>query len=113
MAGLFQVMAYGVRALDKEDADQSFMSKLAKIATSEIISTKELNTDWQRAASALIVSIGLHFPDLMMEEIFVHLTGASSALPAMVQMLADFASADVYSSLESRTFTSSSHSWKC
>ncbi|CAO2839468.1 unnamed protein product [Amaranthus hypochondriacus] len=94
MAGLFQVMAFGVKILDKVDADHTFMSKLAKIATSEMISSKEINSDWQRAASALLVSIGLHFPDLMMEEIFVHLTGASSALPAMVQILADFSSAD-------------------
>ncbi|KMT06441.1 hypothetical protein BVRB_7g161120 isoform A [Beta vulgaris subsp. vulgaris] len=94
MAGLFQVMAFGVRALNKGNADHTFMSKLAKIATSEMISSKELNADWQRAASGLLVSIGSHFPDLMMEEIFVHLTGASSALPAMVQILADFASAD-------------------
>lgn len=94
MAGLFQVMAFGVRALDKEDADHTYMSKLLKIATSEMISSKELNTDWQKAASGLLVSIGSHFPDLMMEEIFVHLSGASSALPAMVQTLADFASAD-------------------
>lgn len=29
-----------------------------------------------------------------MEEIFLHLSGPNSALPAMVQILADFASAD-------------------
>ncbi|KAM6568771.1 hypothetical protein CsatB_016756 [Cannabis sativa] len=94
MAGVFQVMAYGVRALDKKDADPSFMTKLAKIATAEMISSKELNTDWQRAAAWLLVSIGSHFPDLMMEEIFLHLSGPSPASPAMVQTLADFASAD-------------------
>ncbi|KAL2933424.1 Protein SHOOT GRAVITROPISM 6 [Bienertia sinuspersici] len=94
MAALFQVMAFGVGALNKEDAEPAFMSKLSKIATSEMISTKEINTDWQRAASGLLVSIGLHFPDLMMEEVFVHLSGASSALPAMVQTLADFAVTD-------------------
>ncbi|KAF3441780.1 hypothetical protein FNV43_RR15695 [Rhamnella rubrinervis] len=94
MAGVFQVMACAVQALDKKDVDPPFMSKLAKIATAEIISSKELNVDWQRAASALLVSIGSHFPDLMMEEIFIHLSGPNSALPAMVQILADFASAD-------------------
>ncbi|PQQ19778.1 protein SHOOT GRAVITROPISM 6 [Prunus yedoensis var. nudiflora] len=94
MAGVFQVMAYGVRALDKDEVDPLFMSKIAKIATAEIISSKELNTDWQRAASGLLVSIGLHLPDLMMEEIFLHLPGPNSALPAMVQILADFAYAD-------------------
>lgn len=94
VSGLFQVMAFGVRALDKDDADHTFMSKLTKIATSEMISTKEINTDWQKAASRLLVSIGSHFPDLMMEEISVHLSGASSALPAMVQTLAEFASTD-------------------
>ncbi|PQQ21438.1 hypothetical protein Pyn_04605 [Prunus yedoensis var. nudiflora] len=63
MAGVFQVMAYRVRALDKDDP--LFMSKIAKIATTETISSKELNTDWQRAASGLLVSIGLHLPDLV------------------------------------------------
>ncbi|GMI71181.1 SHOOT GRAVITROPISM 6 [Hibiscus trionum] len=94
MAGVFQVMAFGVRALDKKDIDASYIAKLAKIATSEIISSKELNADWQRAAASLLVAIGLHLPDLMMEEIFLHLSGTSSALPAMIQILADFASAD-------------------
>uniref|UniRef100_A0A7C9CZG9 MROH2B-like N-terminal HEAT-repeats domain-containing protein n=1 Tax=Opuntia streptacantha TaxID=393608 RepID=A0A7C9CZG9_OPUST len=96
MAGLFKVMAFAVRALDKGDADVAFMSKLAKIATAEMISSKELNADWQRAASELLVAIGSHFPDLMMEEIFIHVSGSSSALPAMVQILADFASADAF-----------------
>ncbi|PPS15065.1 hypothetical protein GOBAR_AA05489 [Gossypium barbadense] len=70
MAGVFQVMAFGVRALDKNDIDASYIAKLAKIVTAEIISSK------------------------MMEEIFLHLSGPSSGLPAMVQILADFASAD-------------------
>jgi hypothetical protein len=30
----------------------------------------------------------------MMEEIFIHLSGSNPALPAMVQILADFAAAD-------------------
>ncbi|XP_008462510.1 protein SHOOT GRAVITROPISM 6 isoform X1 [Cucumis melo] len=94
MAGAFLVMSFGVRALDKEDVDPAFMSKLAKISTTEIISSKELNTEWQRAAAQLLVSIGSHLPDLMMEELYLHLGGPSSALPAMVQILADFASSD-------------------
>ncbi|GMI96611.1 hypothetical protein HRI_003330400 [Hibiscus trionum] len=94
MAGVFQVMAFGVRALDRNDIDASYIGKLAKIATAEIISSKELNADWQRAAASLLVAIGLHLPDLMMDEIFLHLSGPSSALPAMIQILADFASAD-------------------
>ncbi|KAF5473711.1 hypothetical protein F2P56_005682 [Juglans regia] len=94
MAGVFQVMSFGVRALDKKDVDPLFMAKLAKIATAEMISSKELNADWQRAAASLLVSIGSHLPDLMMEEIFLHLSGPNPALPAMVQTLADFASAD-------------------
>ncbi|TYJ18916.1 hypothetical protein E1A91_A09G154900v1 [Gossypium mustelinum] len=40
MAGVFQVMAFGVRALDKNDIDASYIGKLAKIATAEIISSK-------------------------------------------------------------------------
>ncbi|XP_044471670.1 protein SHOOT GRAVITROPISM 6 isoform X2 [Mangifera indica] len=94
MAGIFQVMAVGIRALDKKDVDPAFMAKLSKIATAEIISSKELNADWQRAAAGLLVAIGSHLPDLMMEEIFLCFSGAISALPAMVQILADFASAD-------------------
>ncbi|KAA8518672.1 hypothetical protein F0562_016146 [Nyssa sinensis] len=94
MAGVFQVMAVSVRALDKKDVDPPFMAKLAKIATAEMISSKEINADWQRAASSVLVAIGSHFPDLMMEEIFLHLSGSNSALPAMVQILADYASAD-------------------
>ncbi|XP_024020964.1 protein SHOOT GRAVITROPISM 6 [Morus notabilis] len=65
MAGVFQVMAFGARVLDKKDLDPSFMAKLAKIATAEMISSKALSTDWQRAASWLLVSIGSHFPDLV------------------------------------------------
>ncbi|XP_070008856.1 protein SHOOT GRAVITROPISM 6 isoform X2 [Nicotiana sylvestris] len=94
IAGLFQVMSVAIQALDKGDVDPNYLAKLAKIATSEVISTKELNADWQRAAAGVLVSIGSHMPDLMMEEIFLHLSGSNSALPAMVQILAVFASSD-------------------
>ncbi|XP_022634964.1 protein SHOOT GRAVITROPISM 6 isoform X6 [Vigna radiata var. radiata] len=94
MAGVFQVMAFGVRSLDTRDVDSAFMAKLAKIATAELISSKELNSDWQRAATSLLVAIGSHLPDLMMEEIFLHLSGTNSAVQAMVQILAEFASTD-------------------
>ncbi|KAI3447537.1 hypothetical protein Pfo_004202 [Paulownia fortunei] len=96
IAGLFQVMSVAIRSLDKDDVDPQYMAKLAKIAAAEIISTKELNADWQRAASGVLVALGLHLPDLMMEEIFLHLSGSNSALPAMVQILADFASSDAF-----------------
>ncbi|KDO46983.1 hypothetical protein CISIN_1g018728mg [Citrus sinensis] len=112
MAGIFQVMAFAVRALDENDIDPAFMSKLSRIATAEMISSKELNTDWQRAASALLVSIGSHLPDLMMEEIFLYLSGTNSALPAMVQILADFASADVHSTTKGCTCTCSTYTRK-
>ncbi|PQM40427.1 protein SHOOT GRAVITROPISM 6 isoform X2 [Prunus yedoensis var. nudiflora] len=39
MAGVFQVMAYRVRALDKDEVDPLFMSKIANIATADIISS--------------------------------------------------------------------------
>ncbi|KAL5709726.1 Protein SHOOT GRAVITROPISM 6 [Ranunculus cassubicifolius] len=94
MAGIFQVMAFAVRSLDKNDVDTSLMGKFAKIATSEIISSKEYDADWQRGAAGLLVSIGSHSPDLMMEEIFLHLSGPNSAVPAMVQILADYASVE-------------------
>ncbi|KAG2405061.1 Protein SHOOT GRAVITROPISM 6 [Vigna angularis] len=57
-------------------------------------SKQELNFDWQRAATSLLVAIGSHLPDLMMEEIFLHLSGTNSAVQAMVQILAEFASND-------------------
>ncbi|KAF7147161.1 hypothetical protein RHSIM_Rhsim03G0088500 [Rhododendron simsii] len=101
MAGVFQVMAVAIRALDKRDADPPDMAKLTKIATAEMISSKELNADWQRAAAGVLVAIGSHLPDLMMEELFPHLSGQNSALPVMVQVLADFASADGSSSAAS------------
>ncbi|KAG6403788.1 hypothetical protein SASPL_136020 [Salvia splendens] len=94
IAGLFQVMSVAIRALDKADVDPQYLAKFAKVASAEIISTKELNADWQKAASGVLVALGLHLPDLMMEEIFLHLSGTNSALPAMVQILADFASSD-------------------
>ncbi|KAF6167742.1 hypothetical protein GIB67_017237 [Kingdonia uniflora] len=94
MAGAFQVMAIAVRNIKARDVDPPFLAKLAKIATSEIISTKELNTDWQRAAASLLVAIGSHLPDPMMEEIFLHLSASHPGLPAMVQILADFASVE-------------------
>lgn len=40
MAGVFQVSALGVSALKEGDVDPSFMAKLAKIATTEMISSK-------------------------------------------------------------------------
>jgi hypothetical protein len=40
MAGVFQVMAFGVRALDKNNVDPTFVAKFAKIATAEMISSK-------------------------------------------------------------------------
>ncbi|PSS04621.1 Protein SHOOT GRAVITROPISM like [Actinidia chinensis var. chinensis] len=94
MAGVFQVMAIAIRVLDKREADPPDMAKLAKLATAEMISSKELYADWQRAASGVLVAIGSQLPDLMMEELFPHISGQNSALPAMVQVLADFASAD-------------------
>ncbi|KAK6152353.1 hypothetical protein DH2020_014988 [Rehmannia glutinosa] len=96
IAGLFQVMSVAIRALGKDDVDPHYMAKLAKIAAAEIISTKELNADWQRAASGVLVALGLHLPDLMMEEIFLHFSGSNSALPAMVQILSEFASSDAF-----------------
>ncbi|XP_031501558.1 protein SHOOT GRAVITROPISM 6 isoform X2 [Nymphaea colorata] len=92
IAGVFTVMAHAVRAIDSKDVDPFFMSKLVKITLAEMISSKDVNADWQRAASGLVVAIGMHMPDLMMEEISVHLSGPHSSLPAMVQTLADFAS---------------------
>ncbi|XP_042435238.1 protein SHOOT GRAVITROPISM 6-like [Zingiber officinale] len=94
MAGVFLVMACAVRAMDPKDVDSTYMLKLAKIATSEIITSKDFNADWQRAAATLLVSIGSHVPKLMMEEVFLHLSGSNIALQSMVQILADFATVE-------------------
>lgn len=94
IAGVFKIMSIAISALEEAEVDPSYMVKLAKLATTEIISSKEIKADWQRAASSLLVAIGSHLPDLMMEELFLHLTPQNSALPAMVQILADFATSD-------------------
>lgn len=94
ISGIFQVMSFAIRALYQEEVDPSYLAKIAKLVTSEMISSKEFNANWQRAAAGVLVSIGSHFPDLMMEEIFLHLSGPNSTLPAMVQILADFAAFD-------------------
>ncbi|KAI4319538.1 hypothetical protein MLD38_033124 [Melastoma candidum] len=94
MAGAFQVMSVAVSAINSTEVDSAFLLKLAKVATAEIVSSKEMNTDWQKAASGLLVSIGSHLPDLMLEEVYLHLVRPSIALPAMVQILADYASTD-------------------
>ncbi|KAL7594217.1 protein SHOOT GRAVITROPISM 6 [Lactuca sativa] len=94
IAGVFTVMSIAISALEEGEVDTAYMTKLAKLATAEIISSKEIKADWQRAASSLLVAIGSHLPDLMMEELFLHLSAQNSALPAMVQILADFATSD-------------------
>ncbi|KAJ9555338.1 hypothetical protein OSB04_009952 [Centaurea solstitialis] len=94
IAGVFQVMSIAIGALEEGEVDTAYMTKLAKLATAEIISSKEIKADWQRAASSLLVAIGSHLPDLMMEELYIHLSAQSSALPAMIQILADFATSD-------------------
>lgn len=40
MAGVFQVMACAVKAIEKSEIDLSLMEKLIKIATSEMITSK-------------------------------------------------------------------------
>ncbi|KAF8404336.1 hypothetical protein HHK36_009219 [Tetracentron sinense] len=47
------------------DDSETWLAKFTKIATSEIISSKELNGVWQRAAAGLLVSIGSHLLDLV------------------------------------------------
>ncbi|KAK1291077.1 hypothetical protein QJS10_CPB18g01710 [Acorus calamus] len=64
MAGAFVVMASAVHSMDQRDVDPALMGRLAKIATAEMITSKELYADWQRAAASLLVSIGSHVPDL-------------------------------------------------
>ncbi|KAH7352920.1 hypothetical protein KP509_19G069800 [Ceratopteris richardii] len=94
-ARVFHVMAFTVRVMDEHDLDIGAMRKIAKLAVMEIISNKDdAASVWQRAASALLVSIGSRLPDLMMEEIFLQLTGSSVSAPSIVQTLADFAASE-------------------
>ncbi|KAI3465754.1 hypothetical protein Pfo_022417 [Paulownia fortunei] len=75
IVGLFHVMSVAIRALGKDDADPQYMAKLAKIAAMDIISTKEVSADWQRAASSVLVALGLHLPDLFKyKQTLLHLT---------------------------------------
>nr|ATB19903.1 putative SGR6 [Hesperocyparis bakeri] len=94
ITGVFQIMAFTVRVMNEEEIDMALMTKLAKVASSEMTVSKDLDTDWQRAASSLLVAIGTRLPDLMMEEVFLHLSGSAIAISAMVQTLAEFASAE-------------------
>nr|ATB19898.1 putative SGR6 [Cupressus duclouxiana] len=94
ITGVFQIMAFTVRVMNEEEIDMALMTKLAKVASSEMTVSKDLDTDWQRAASSLLVAIGTRLPDLMMEEVFLHLGGSAIAISAMVQTLAEFASAE-------------------
>lgn len=56
MAGVFEVMAFGVRALDKRDVDSAFMAKLAKIATAEMISSSKVcSSVFSSSTSAYVV----------------------------------------------------------
>lgn len=40
LTGVFLVMTSAVRVMDQKDADSTYLGKLAKIATSEIITSK-------------------------------------------------------------------------
>ena len=62
--------------------------------TAKIISSKEIKDDSKRDASSLLVAIGSHLPGLMMEEVYFYLSTQTSALPTMVQILANFATSD-------------------
>ncbi|XP_057860485.2 protein SHOOT GRAVITROPISM 6 isoform X6 [Cryptomeria japonica] len=94
ITGVFQIMAFTVRVMNEEEIDMALMTKLVKVASSEMTVSKDLDTDWQRAASSLLVAIGTRLPDLMIEEVFLHLAGSAIAISAMVQTLAEFASAE-------------------
>ncbi|KAH9326060.1 hypothetical protein KI387_006238 [Taxus chinensis] len=94
IASIFQIMAFTVRVMNEREIDVALLTKLAKVATSEMTISKDLDTDWQRAASSLLVAIGTRLPDLMMVEVFLHLAGSAVAISAMVQTLAEFASAE-------------------
>ena len=40
MAGVFDVMACAVRAMDRKDVDPAFMDRLAKMVTAEMVTSK-------------------------------------------------------------------------
>lgn len=90
-ARVFRVMGHTVRVMDEQELDVGLMRKIAKLALLEMTSNKDINAVWQRAASGLIVAIGSRLPDLMMDEVFLQLTGSVVSASAVVQTLAEFA----------------------
>ncbi|XP_057860484.2 protein SHOOT GRAVITROPISM 6 isoform X5 [Cryptomeria japonica] len=70
ITGVFQIMAFTVRVMNEEEIDMALMTKLVKVASSEMTVSK------------------------MIEEVFLHLAGSAIAISAMVQTLAEFASAE-------------------
>lgn len=93
-ARVFRIMAHTVRVMDEQELDVGVMRKIAKLALMEMTSNKDVNAFWQRAASGLLVAIGSRLPDLMMDEIFLQLTGSVVSASAVVQTLAEFASSE-------------------
>ncbi|KAG0560676.1 hypothetical protein KC19_9G004300 [Ceratodon purpureus] len=90
-AGLLLIMAFTVREMRDEEIDAAFMRKVTKLAMTDLSMNKEMNPDWLRSASSLLVALGSRLPDMMMDEIFNQLAGPTVPLIALVQTLSEFA----------------------
>ncbi|KAJ7528347.1 hypothetical protein O6H91_16G095300 [Diphasiastrum complanatum] len=93
-AGVLNVMAHTVNVIADQELDHNSTQKMIKLALSEMMISKDLNSEWQHAASNLLVALGSRSPDLVMEEIYLQLASSSGPVLPVVQTLADFASAN-------------------
>lgn len=53
LAGVFSVMACAVRAMDQKNVEPTYMTKLAKIATAEIVTSKVWKPQLERKGALL------------------------------------------------------------
>ncbi|XP_024360918.1 protein SHOOT GRAVITROPISM 6 isoform X4 [Physcomitrium patens] len=91
-AGLLLILAYTVREMREEQINISLMRSTAKLAMTELAANKEDVSDWNSAASNLLVAVGSRSPDLLMDETFNQLAGGMVPVVHLVQTLAEFAS---------------------
>ncbi|GLJ09031.1 hypothetical protein SUGI_0100410 [Cryptomeria japonica] len=91
---VYQIMAFTVSVMNETEADADLMNALTKLAASQITTNYKGNLDGgvQEAACSLLVAIGTRLPDLMLQQVFLHLSTRTSVVD-MVQTLAEFASA--------------------
>ncbi|XP_062043849.1 maestro heat-like repeat-containing protein family member 1 isoform X2 [Lepus europaeus] len=77
--------------LDKDTA-----STVLLLASSEMTKTKELFCEWQQAASSVLVAVGKHFINPVMEEVLSKFQPGVLPHPLVVQTLASLAVSNVF-----------------